>query len=221
MFQTAPEHPNRSLAVKLLSVAALLKDAARHARDGAPDLAARVHHHLLAMFPKTKPLRRALKADPTNADARNNIGAVMHGAKDIPAALQVIGQKDAAKTCHWENLKLDPGEPSAVLGLACVAKGEDVPSLRPHLAQLLEPAMAPDTQMAGAYMVSRGRPRRERHVVDKTPLNFRYAGFIARALPEAKLIHLRRRADSLGAAGQTRDVQRVFRGLVAVRAMAG
>ncbi|MEM9852047.1 MAG: sulfotransferase [Pseudomonadota bacterium] len=37
----------------------------------------------------------------------------------------------------------------------------------------------------------------KRYIVDKMPLNFRYAGFIARALPEAKIIHLRRRAEAV------------------------
>ncbi|MBU4435614.1 MAG: sulfotransferase [Alphaproteobacteria bacterium] len=47
--------------------------------------------------------------------------------------------------------------------------------------------------LGGAYLDSlSGRGARRPMVIDKTPVNFLYIGLIARALPNAKIIHLRR-----------------------------
>ena len=61
----------------------------------------------------------------------------------------------------------------------------------PGLAQSLTPALLDEL---GALYLGRlaARAGNEAVVVDKTPMNFQYIGFIARILPEARFIHCRR-----------------------------
>jgi Tfp pilus assembly protein PilF len=76
----------------------------------------------------------------------------------------------------------------------CVKRAAKTPSNLVLDVPTLEAAAAIDWRSIGDDYVVSTRPRtgHTRHFIDKMPLNFLYAGFIRRALPNAKIICVRR-----------------------------
>lgn len=78
----------------------------------------------------------------------------------------------------------------------CLKRSVGTPSSRVLDADTLQRGMAVDPEALGRAYIDSTRPAtgRRPYFVDKMPLNFFYIGFIARALPRAKIVCLRRHA---------------------------